>query len=163
VVHFKKETNLQKQVHASALYFAPTILAVMLCAVWLVLTPPTAAQAAAIGCRTDPFVTLSNGDVVIITTDIASLPEDINAIEYTLHVQPGITATSIVYTADELGIKEKLKIVDDAPPGAYITDTKVKTKLPVLVIATSNFENLTRVAVGLSNTTLTSILNFDPR
>lgn len=116
------------------------------------------ARAAAVGCRFDPIITLSNGDTVVITADIAAAPDDVKQIKYTLHVPARVTVTNVVYTGDGLGVKEKLSVKDDAPAGTYVTETLVKTDAVVAVTATSSKDNLSVVVVGLSNSTLRAVL-----
>lgn len=130
----------------------------------LFLFPLAPAQAAFVLCRTDPIVTLSNGHVVSIYVEIATYPEDIDKIEYKLHVPKGVTATSIVYLGAELGLEEKLTIVDDAKPGQYLykSETSVKgVSNKVGVTATTLFEDEVVSVTGSGGETLKAIISGD--
>lgn len=102
--------------------------------------PSVPAQAAAVACRTDPIVTLSNGDVVIILVDIATAPENVTRIDYKLHVPKGVTATNIIYTGVELGLVENLVLVDDANE-EYKSETVVRVAKSVSVVATMIYDD----------------------
>ena len=125
--------------------------AAFLVAMLLFLFPLSHAQAAFHLCRTDPIVTLSNGDIVSIYVEVAAEPEDIQNIDYVLHVPKGVTATNIVYLGTDLGLVENLTLKQDAKPREYKAETTVFTKDKVDVSTTIVFDDSSKTADGDSN------------
>src|SRR5690242_6867808 len=122
--------------------------AALLVAVLLFLFPLSRAQAAFQLCRTDPIVTLSNGDVVSIYVEFAADPADVTKIDYKLHVPKGVTAVSIIYMGGELGLVENLTVAQDAKAHEYRSETVVRVSKSVAVKATTYFEQQVKVASG---------------
>lgn len=134
-----------------------TILAVTL----LLFFPQARAQAAFYLCRTDPIVTLSNGDVVSIYVEMNADPVDIQRIDYTLHVPKGVTALSIVYLGTEIGLVENLTVKPDAKSDEYKSETKVVAAKSVAVTATTWFETESKSATGKGGETLKVTIDTD--
>ena len=88
----------------------------------LLLMAPSA-SARLRGCRADPIVTLSNGRVVRMTTELAVEADDVEMITYTLHVPAGTGVRNIAYTGGELAGKEKVFVEYDLAAGNYTTET----------------------------------------
>ena len=84
---------------------------------------------AAIACRADPVVTLSNGVTLQISEDIAADASQVAAIAYVVHAPAGTQLLSVTYTAGAIGTKEKLKVTTDAPAGTYTSDTDVSVAI----------------------------------
>ena len=86
---------------------------------------PGTASAGIKACRADPIVTLSNGRVVQMTTEIAGDPANVRMITYTLHAPAGTSVTNIAYTGGALAGKETVVFYADLPAGQYTTSTLV--------------------------------------
>lgn len=143
------------------LFRVPLFGAAVLCAALLFLLPLARAQAAFQLCRTDPIVTLSNGDVVSIYVEIATEPSDIERIDYKLHVAKGVTATSIVYLGAELGLVENLVVVQDGKPDEYKSETTVRgIAKSVGVTATTIFEDESVTVIGAGAKTLKATIDI---
>jgi len=98
---------------------------------------------AAIGCRTDPIVTLSNGLVVDLSATIYDTLSDINAVTYTLHAPVGTSVVSVVYPVDPNNIPQTFTFYADNPAGTWDSYTYVDTKTTgVSVTATAEVANL---------------------
>ncbi|MBI4675183.1 MAG: hypothetical protein HY741_26375 [Chloroflexi bacterium] len=102
----------------------------------LVLVPQNI-EARVAGCRTDPIVTLTNGDQVRITVEVDAPEDQVRSINYTLHAPPGVEIKNIVYTAGGLGEREHLTLVNDEQPNYYTSETVVMVGNTVAVSATS--------------------------
>ncbi len=98
---------------------------------------------AAIGCRTDPIVTLSNGLVVQLSATVYDNPSDINAVTYTLHAPAGTSVVNVVYPVDPNNIPQTFNFYADNPAGTWDSYTYVDTKTTgVSVTATAEVNNL---------------------
>lgn len=146
---------------APRLYRVFLVPAVFLVAALLCLFPLSRAQAAFHLCRTDPIVTLSNGDVVSIYVEVAAEASDINNIDYVLHVPKGITATDIQYLGAEQGLIENLTIKQDAKPDEYKSETTVYTVKTVAVTASMIFENQNETVTGKSGKAIKATIKTD--
>ena len=82
----------------------------------------------ALRCRSDPAVLLSNGAVVDISADIAALPWDVVAVDYTMRVPAGLRVVATIRTPSWPTTKETFNVVADQPPGVYDTTTTVRTR-----------------------------------
>lgn len=114
---------------------AGTLLALAWLSVMLFNPAISPVYATIIGCRGDPVITLSNGDVIVITTEIASDPEDVQAIHYKLRVPKGVTLVSVDFSGP-IGIKEKMAVKDSADQNTYVTETRIKMHDGSNVVAT---------------------------
>src|SRR5581483_10376275 len=65
------------------------------------------------GCRSDPLVTLSNGTSVRLVAEIGTSADNVNEVDYTLHIPQGLSVVSVQY--DGL-LNENLTWVADKPP-----------------------------------------------
>lgn len=100
--------------------------------------PAHEAQAAFVGCRSDPIAYLDNGIKVNLSAAVATDRNDIQHIVYVLHVPQGIHLNRVIYTAGELGHREALVFIADGAPGVYSSTTFVETgSTGVLVTATT--------------------------
>ena len=129
----------------------PLATAAVLSVALLCLFPLSRAQAAFHLCRSDPIVTLSNGDVVTIYVEIAAEADDVKNIDYVLHVPKDVTATNIIYLGAELGLVENLTLKQDGKPKEYKAETTVYTSGKVDVTTTVVFEDNTKTVEGASN------------
>jgi hypothetical protein len=73
---------------------------------------------------------LSNGDMVTVTLDISTDVANVRNIHYILHVPPGVTLNSVVYTArsERRTVNETYVVYQDSPARTYTTDTTVTTQ-----------------------------------
>jgi len=111
---------------------------------------------AALGCRSDPIVALSNGLVVHLSATISDAPSDITGVTYTMytmHAPAGVSVVSVVYPPDPNNIPQTFHFYADNPGGVWDTYTNVATKTTGIgVTATAEVLNLTIFsATGLSN------------
>lgn len=116
------------------------------------------AYAAAVGCRHDPIVTLSNGDIVTISVDLDADYPTVKKIEYKLHVPKGVTAASIVYQDANPNIQEKIDLPQDAKVGQYLTETKVEAPKSVQVVVTSQYNTQSLTVNGKGGDNLKATL-----
>jgi len=84
---------------------------------------------AAVGCRSDPAVFLSNGVKVQLSAAIATDASDVRRIVYTLHIPSGVAVTRVVFTAGGLDGREQLTVQADDAARNYDTTTVVYTRL----------------------------------
>ena len=96
-----------------------------LAAVLLAVLP---AQAAVLGCRSDPAVVLSNGLVLDLSADIAVLPWDVQKVVYSLHIPRGVNPVVILRTRAWPTSIESFIAYADNPPGRYDSTTVVHTR-----------------------------------
>jgi hypothetical protein len=96
------------------------------------------------GCRTDPIVRLSNGDVLQLTASIDTSVTSIESVTYTIHAPVGTRITNIVYTNGPVGPKERVLFYADQRPNRYTTTTYVAAGSGIRVTA-----NTMRVAPQL--------------
>src|SRR5438270_12121766 len=76
------------------------------------------------GCRSDPFVTLSNGYVFDLSAVVSDTYYDVQLVSYTLHDPVGTWVTSEVDTA-VLGPKDTFQFYSDEPLNTYSAGTQV--------------------------------------
>lgn len=137
-----------------------SVLATLLGLAFLFSFSLAQAQASLLHCRTDPIVTLSNGDVVIITVDIDADPTQVQRIDYTLHVPAGVTATNIVYTGSDRGLNENLTLLQDSD-AEYKSVTVVRTSKSVAVAVIMSLGGDTDSATGNGGKKLTAVISID--
>lgn len=82
---------------------------------------------AAMACRADPIIILSDGIVLDVSATIADDASDVKQITYVLHVPDGATVIRAISTDGVVGYKEKFQVQSDSAPGAYATEVQVKT------------------------------------
>src|SRR5436190_21024178 len=92
-----------------------------------------ATHAAISGCRSDPVVTLSNGDVLDLHATVDDTHADIQQVSYTLHAPIGTWITSEVDTS-LLGGKDTFQFRADNPPNTYSAAAKVDTLTPQIPV-----------------------------
>lgn len=98
--------------------------AALLAAVGLTTQP----SSAAVACRADPVVHLSNGANLRIGVQIQDAASDVQQISYVLHVPAGVSAQQIYYpVGNALTAVESLQVIADNQPGYYDTYTVVTT------------------------------------
>lgn len=106
----------------------------------LLVLLPASVYARIEGCRSDPVVTLSNGDQLRIAVNVAAAPADVARMDYIVHAPPGVTLARVVYTAGGLfRNKEFITLVNDASLNHYATDALVTTSQAVNVGMTSTW------------------------
>lgn len=114
------------------------------------LAAPTA-HAALVRCSTDPIITLSNGHTVQISDQISDTPTNVSKVDYQLHVPAGVTATKVIYPADNTaGIPETFEFYADAPSGTYKSFNTVYDKNSAVTINSTAI--VTNTATGASMT-----------
>jgi hypothetical protein len=86
-------------------------------------------QAAIGGCRSDPVVTLSNGDAVELHATIDDTTTDVQLVSYTLHGPAGTSLRGEVDIA-MLGPKDCFLYNADEPAGILRASVKVTTGTP---------------------------------
>lgn len=77
------------------------------------------------GCGTDPMVTLSDGSVIDLITQMSTIPSNVASIMYTVHVPVGTTVTAVYYTGGPFTRHENVQVFADNAAGTYDTDTFV--------------------------------------
>jgi hypothetical protein len=80
-------------------------------------------------CRADPLIVLSDGSRISVSVRINTSAEDIQQVEYVLHVPRGLSIQKIVYTGGALRDKERVTLIADNPPGVFITETTVTAEV----------------------------------
>jgi hypothetical protein len=104
-------------------HFLNRLLLLVIAMLTFTAVPNFGVSAALVKCRTDPIFSLSNGDIVTVTLDIAADASNVKRVSYTLHVPAGVTATSVVFTPGTIGRKEVYKIIQDSPLGIYTSES----------------------------------------
>jgi hypothetical protein len=89
-----------------------------------------AASAAVRSCRRDPIITMSNGYNFNVTAVLATAPDDVESIVYTVHGPKGLAMTRVVYTGDKSRAREKVVFVADQEANTYSVDTVATTETP---------------------------------
>ncbi len=90
---------------------------------------------AAVGCRADPLLTLSNGATIDLSLEIGKKDftlQDVQHISYTLHGPVGTSLVSTSFPDGSGNISTVTYVADDAP-GSYDGDTVVTTGSKVKV------------------------------
>lgn len=83
---------------------------------------------AAIGCRADPLVHLTNGTTIDVSATIYDTAADVKGITYVLHGPTGTAFSTVTWPAwDQFTARETFRYVADQAPGQYRTDTLVQT------------------------------------
>jgi hypothetical protein len=108
------------------------------------------------GCRSDPVVTLSNGNALDLSAVVDDTASDVQQVSYTLHAPVGTTIVSETDTS-ALGPKDTFVFYADQPPNTYSAGTKVYTTTPQIsavattdLVSTSGTLLSTASASGLS-------------
>ncbi|HVA91576.1 MAG TPA: hypothetical protein VNL71_17240 [Chloroflexota bacterium] len=124
---------------------------------------------AAVACRSDPIVILSNGIVLELAVGIDTPVTDVRQVEYSLHVPAGVGIVQVISTDGAVGYKEKFKAKSDSSPGVYTVDARVKTEARnVAITATiaggyASQLSITPAMVGLSSFTWTASTSPDKK
>lgn len=152
---------MKRQVFSSDSCRVLAIVFVLGLALCLAILSPGSLQAAAVGCRTDPIVTLSNGDVVSIYVDIATDPSQVKSINYMLHVPDGVTATNITYLGGAFGLSEHLTLTTQGSDTEYRSETVVNAPKSVSVTATMVYGAESDTATGKAGKTLDATIDIN--
>lgn len=108
-------------------------LLVLFVALALIVTP---AKAGLRWCVPDPMVLFSDGSKVTISLTIQTEFDNLNSIQYYLHVPANTPdVTKIVYTPGYAKGLENLQVIYDAPAGVYTVDTLVMSDVDAPVSA----------------------------
>ena len=86
------------------------------------------------GCRSDPIVTLSNGNMLDLSAVVSDTATDVQQVSYTLHAPAGTSVTREVDTS-ALGPNDTFQFNADEPPRTYGAGTKVTTLTPQIPVA----------------------------
>lgn len=123
-------------------------------------------NAGVVGCRSDPIVTLSNGVVVQMFSDIADSGTHINNVAYVLHAPLGVRVVSVTYPPDtNPNIHESLQFFADGKQHKYYNTATVFSALSSVTVVTYSTAvgktGKTRSAtrIGKANQTLAMTLN----
>lgn len=120
---------------------------VLLAVLFGVVVTPGTTSAARAGCRGDPVITLLDGTVIDILTDIGTDVWNVQRIEYVVHAPVGSRVLTTVYTNGLLGIRETMAFYADAPANRYTVDVVVYTSTRgISVSATTTVVKLLRLA-----------------
>lgn len=84
-------------------------------------------NAAALFCRSDPVVILSNGMIMDFGANIATLPWNVQEVHYELHIPAGVSVVVAVHTPTWISSRESFTIHADQPDGQYIVKAIVGT------------------------------------
>jgi hypothetical protein len=101
------------------------------------------------GCRSDPVVTLSNGDQVTLYEDISDTATDVTQITYQLHIPVGLSVKSVTYSGAIASKLQSITLTADENLGNYDAYTVVSTKtpnIPVTAYMTANTTTSTQTA-----------------
>lgn len=135
------------------------LFATILSLVAAIILPLSDVQAGAIGCRRDPIVTLSNGDVVTIMLDISVDASQVERIDYILYVPEGVTATSIVYFESTPYIPEEL-ILQTGEAGEYKSETLVTAPNSAKVVVYMTYGEVTETVKGKATKPITAKIDI---
>lgn len=108
-------------------------------------------NAAALFCRSDPVVILSNGVVMDFGANIATLPWNVQEVHYELHVPVGVSLVAAVHTPTWISSRESFTFHADQPAGQYIVKAIVgthQTNVSVNLDATLISLNLKNLHLG---------------
>jgi len=83
---------------------------------------------AAVSCRVDPIVTLSNGSIMHLGATIADNASDVKSVSYTLHAPVGTHLVSLVYPSDANGIRQTFRFYPDNAATSWDVYTYVDSK-----------------------------------
>jgi hypothetical protein len=100
------------------------LLSILLCVFLLV----GQVNAAALFCRSDPVVILSNGMIMDFGANIATLPWNVQEVHYELHVPAGVSLVAAVHTPTWIASRESFTFHADQPAGQYIVKAIVGTR-----------------------------------
>lgn len=92
------------------------------------LLGPQLARAQISYCRSDPVVTLSNGDRVTLYETIYDTATDVTGISYQLHIPVGLTVASISFSGAVPSSLQTITTTADENPGNFDAYTVVNTK-----------------------------------
>jgi hypothetical protein len=87
-------------------------------------------NAASMTCRSDPIVFLSNGTKLQIGVAVNTSLDDLNSIQYEVHVPVGVSINRVIYTPQWARSKESVTLIADQAPDTYVVLTLVKTGTP---------------------------------
>lgn len=104
----------------------------------------TQPSSAAVACRADPVVHLSNGANLRIGVQMQDAASDVQQIIYVLRIPAGVSVQQVYYpVGNALTAVERLQVIADNQPGHYDTYTMVMTGAPgVQVSAYTQFASL---------------------
>jgi hypothetical protein len=119
---FNKDKKMLKQ--NAVTKFVKTLIFTL---IFSLVSVPAIANAASMFCRSDPIVYLSDGTRLQFEAAIATSQENIQSIQYQLHVPAGITIERIVFTPRWARAIESVELVNDQAAGNYQIDTLVNT------------------------------------
>jgi hypothetical protein len=111
------------------------------------LASPLSAHAA-ITCRADPIVTLSNGMQVQMSDLIYDYASNVSKVAYTLHGPVGTTVTSVSYANTDPGIVETFQYVADNGAGNYDSYAAIYDTTPQVNV--QYYTTVTNTATGAS-------------
>src|SRR5439155_10658200 len=86
------------------------------------------------GCRSDPIVTLSNGNTLDLSAVVSDTATDVQQVSYTLHAPAGTSVTREVDTS-VLAPKDAFQFYADNPPNPYSVAATVPTLTPQIPVA----------------------------
>jgi hypothetical protein len=112
---------------------------------------------AAISCRADPIVTLSNGVQVQMSDLMYDYATNVSKVAYTLHGPVGTTVTSVSYVNTTPGIVETFQYVADNNPGNYDSYAAIYDTTPQVNVQYYTTVTTTATGASLSQTAQTHL------
>jgi hypothetical protein len=103
---------------------------------------------AALTCRADPIVTLSNGVQVQMSDLMYDAATNVSTVAYTLHGPVGTTVTSVSYANTTPGIVETFQYVADNGAGNYDSYAAIYDNTPQVNV--QYYTTVTNTATGAS-------------
>ena len=104
--------------------------------------------ASAVGCRGDPIIVFKNGQSLLILVKIGAAADQVDSIEYTVHLPAKAKISKIIYTGKKLESKEKIAIKYDAAPRTYGVDLIAHTQVDASVKLTAKFRGTSQSVSG---------------
>ncbi|HEV3311869.1 MAG TPA: hypothetical protein VG815_15270 [Chloroflexota bacterium] len=104
------------------------------------------------GCRSDPVVTLSNGDQVTLWENISDQASDVKTVTYVLHGPRGTSVSSIAYSGAVPKSQQTLRYVANDGPMTYDSYTTISTGVAGVQISANMQVNRTMSTVAKSVT-----------
>ena len=132
-----------------------SLLAAGLCTAGLLASPLSAH--AALSCRADPIVTLSNGRQVQMSDLIFDATSNVSKVAYTLHGPVGTTVKSVSYANTDPGIVETFQYVADNQAGDYDSYAAIYDKTPQVNVQYYTTATNTTTGASLSQTAQTHL------
>lgn len=110
------------------------------------------AYSAAIRCRSDPAVILTDGTVIDLSADIDAALWDIKAINYTIHVPSKARVLAVIRTPNWPTTLESFTVVSDSADQRYDTSTVVVTRATGVAVQANLIVKTLRNLISMGST-----------